>query len=71
MKIVIDRIEKNLAVAELPSGDQKVCPIEIFPEGIREGDIVLIEIAAEETENKRKENKDRMTRLFNKSKNKE
>lgn len=71
MKIIIDRIEKNLAVAELPNGDQKVCPIEIFPEGIKEGDIVSIEIAAEDTEKKRKENKDRMTRLFNKNKDKE
>lgn len=68
MKIVIDRIEKNLVVAELPNGDQKVCPIEIFPEGIKEGDIVSIEIAAGETENKRSEMKSKMNELFKRSK---
>ena len=51
MKIVIVKIKRNLAVAELPNGDQKICPIEIFPEGIKESDIVTIKIVDEETKN--------------------
>ena len=68
MKIVIDRIEKKLAVAELPNGDQKVCPIEIFPEGIKEGDIVNIEIDSEATKSRRNEMKSKMNELLKKSK---
>ncbi|MBO5334237.1 MAG: hypothetical protein J6B37_09040 [Clostridia bacterium] len=42
--ITIERIDEELVVVKIPSGELKICPLEIFPDGIKEGDRVSVEI---------------------------
>lgn len=44
MKISIERIEGEFVVVKLPNGELKICPIEMFPEELKIGDIVEIKI---------------------------
>ncbi len=48
MEIIIDRIEENFAVAELPSGSFADVPLSLLP-GVKEGDVVNIIIDREKT----------------------
>ena len=63
MKIVIDRIESNYAVAELPDGTFVNLPLGIF-ENPSEGDVFVIEKNQEETEKRESEINDLMKDLF-------
>ena len=40
----IERSDEELVVVKIPSGELKICPLEIFPDGIKEGDRVSVEI---------------------------
>ena len=63
MRVVIDRIEGNFAVAELPDGSMKNLPLEFVPD-CKEGDIVYITIDKEETEKVKKEIEIKLDSLF-------
>ncbi|WP_333782455.1 MULTISPECIES: DUF3006 domain-containing protein [unclassified Caldicellulosiruptor] len=60
MKVVIDRFEGKFAVLELEDGKIVNVPIDIIPQGAKEGDVLLIEIDKKETENRQK----RISKLF-------
>ncbi|ABP65764.1 DUF3006 domain-containing protein [Caldicellulosiruptor changbaiensis] len=60
MKVVIDRFEGKFAVLELENGKIVNVPIDIIPQGAKEGDVLLIEIDKKETENRQK----RISKLF-------
>lgn len=64
MKVIIDRIEGEFAVAEFDDGRREVCPRAIFPEEAKEGDIIEITVCEEETESRRQEMKNKMNKLF-------
>lgn len=64
MRVVIDRFEDGFAVLELESGKVVNVPVEIIPEGAKEGDVLLIEIDRQETENRQR----RIKNLFEKLK---
>ncbi len=61
MKVIIDRIEENFAVAELPDGTFSNIPRALVPDA-REGDVLKIEIDTETT----KQQKTKIKTLFNK-----
>ncbi len=64
MRVVIDRIEENIAVCSLENGSVINAPAEIF-EDIKEGRVYDITLNTAE-ENTRKENaKSRLNDLFN------
>lgn len=63
MKIVIDRFEGKFAVCELEDGSLVNVPKELFQDA-NEGDIVLIEVLKEETEERKKSLNNRLKRLF-------
>jgi len=42
MEMRVIKIEGEFVVVELVDGKQKVCPIEIFPQNINMGDVVVI-----------------------------
>ena len=65
MKIVVDRIEKDFLVAELPDGSFLNLPSQLF-ENASEGDIFLIEKSEEETIKKELEVKKMMDKIFKK-----
>lgn len=60
MKVVIDRFEGKFAILELENGEVVNVPIDIIPQGAKEGDVLLIEIDKKETENRQK----RISELF-------
>ena len=47
MEIKVIKIDGEFVVVELNDGRQKVCPVEIFPEGFSEGDIAIVLINSE------------------------
>ena len=63
MRIVIDRIEENFAVAELPDGSMKNLPLEFVPD-CKEGDVVYITIDEEETKKIKEDVRIRLDSLF-------
>lgn len=54
MRIIIDRMENNTAVAELPNGKMLKIPRELF-ENAGEGDVVDITVNKEETQKRKTE----------------
>jgi len=64
MQVIIDRFEGNFAVVELPDGSTIEVPIELFPENIKEGDIVEIKINSDATEEQRKNIETKFNSLF-------
>ena len=44
MEIKILKIDNEFTIVELGNGEKKVCPIQIFPEEIKMGSIVLTKI---------------------------
>lgn len=61
MKFVVDRIEENIAVIELPTGKMVNIPIDFFPFSLKEGRKYNMEIT-EEKNNESLEQK--FNRLF-------
>jgi len=64
MKVIIDRFEGDYAVIELPDMSTVNMPIQLIPKGAREGDVLIIEIDAEETKNRREQVKKLMDDLW-------
>lgn len=67
MKVTIDRFEGDFAVAEISENSFANIPRILLPDA-KEGDIVSIIIEHKTTEEKQKENKERLHRLFNRNK---
>ncbi len=40
--MIVIKIDGEFVVVEIEDGKQKVCPIEIFPENLNVGDIVVL-----------------------------
>ncbi|MEZ0536520.1 DUF3006 domain-containing protein [Caldicellulosiruptoraceae bacterium PP1] len=49
MKVVVDRIEGDFAVVELPDRTIVNMPIILLPKEVKEGDVIIIEIDKKET----------------------
>lgn len=69
MKVIIDRFEGEYAVCEKENLDMIDIEIERLPEGVKEGDILIIEdnnirIDKDETENRRKRIEELMNDLL-------
>ena len=65
MKIIIDRIESDFLIAELPDGSFLNLPLQLF-ENPCEGDAFLIEKSEEETKKRENEVKNLMDKIFEK-----
>lgn len=63
MDWIIDRIEGKMAAAECKGAILNV-PISFLPDGVKEGDIIELNINSSETEARRKKAKDLMDKLF-------
>ena len=63
MKIVIERIENDILVAELPNGQFVNVPFALIPDAI-EGDVYLVEKDTTETEERRARINRKMNSLF-------
>lgn len=63
MKWIIDRFEGDFAVVEC-EGIYFNLPRNVVPSGAEEGSVLEISVNAEETENKEKELKGRLKKLF-------
>lgn len=66
MKVIIDRFEGNYAVVELSEQNNKMInmPIELLPQGAKEGDVVSITIDSSETQQRKQHIQDMMNTLF-------
>ena len=62
MKVIIDRIEGGYAVAEMPSMEYANIPLALLP-GVKEGDVVIIEVDRDETEGKKASARERFNKL--------
>lgn len=63
MKIIVDKIEENIATVEMPNGDIINVP-SILLDGASEGDIVEITVCKDETVKRKIEIEDIINRLF-------
>lgn len=63
MRVVIDRIENDRAVVELPDGQTMQLPAVLFPHAA-EGDVYTIEKDPSETEERRRRIENKMESLF-------
>ena len=63
MTVIIDRIEGDTAVAELPDGSFATLSIKLIP-GVREGDAVTISIDQEATLKRKKHIDQLMKQVF-------
>jgi len=61
MKIIIDRIEENFFVVELENKEMINIPKSIIPTNAKVGDVISIEVDANETE----ERKEKIINLMN------
>ena len=68
MKLIVDRIEENVAVCEKEDGKMIELPAEILPEGAGEGAVIEIIYNPEETEKRKETAKSKLHKLFNKNK---
>ncbi len=64
MKVIIDRFEGNYAVVELPDMSTVDMPLELVPKEAEEGDVLIIEIDADETKNRKERIKKLMDDLW-------
>lgn len=68
MQVIIDRIENEQVVLELPDKNHAVCDKKIFPQNIKDGDILDITININNSERLKKE--EEIKKLQEKLKNK-
>lgn len=61
MKWIIDRIENDIAVCELPNGKTVDIDISALPLGVKEGDVLTVSVDKAETG----ERKEKIDRLMN------
>ena len=66
MRIIINRMEREIAVCELGNGELLQVPSRIFP-NVSEGDVIDIKVNQELTEKMKKQNSGRLRSLFNKT----
>lgn len=66
MRIIINRMEREIAVCELENGELLQVPSRIFP-NVSEGDVIDIKVNKELTEKLKKQNSGRLRSLFNKT----
>ena len=66
MRIIINRMEREIAVCELENGELLQAPSRIFP-NVSEGDVIDIKVNKELTEKLKKQNSGRLRSLFNKT----
>ena len=66
MRIIINRMEREIAVCELENGELLQVPSRIFP-NVSEGDVIDIKVNQELTEKMKKQNSGRLRSLFNKT----
>ena len=66
MKVIIDRFEEEFAVVELSEGKFYDLPRALLPDGAKVGDVISIEIDADETEARRARIGSLRRRLFKK-----
>ena len=64
MRIIIDRIEGDFAIVELPSGQMIDCPRAMLPDNAKEGSILNITVDEEATNDKLQKVIERMNELF-------
>lgn len=64
MKVIIDRFEGNYAIVELENRSTVDMPKKLIPEGAKEGDVLSIEIATDETNRRKERIKKLMDDLF-------
>lgn len=57
MQVIIDRIENKQVVLELPDKSHAVCDKKIFPQNIKDGDVLDITININNSERLKKEEK--------------
>ncbi|ACM59362.1 Protein of unknown function (DUF3006) [Caldicellulosiruptor bescii] len=57
-KVVIDRFEGNFAIVELEGRKMVAVPIEIVPEDAKEGDVLVISIEVQSTQERKQRIKD-------------
>jgi hypothetical protein len=69
MRVVVDRIEKQTAVLELPDGGSAVCDKALLPAGTREGDVLdwSVTLLSDERRQREQEVKDLQDRLKKKN----
>lgn len=66
IQYVIDRIEGDFAVVELPDEDFCLVPLAALPQGVSDGDIVQVQIIVNETKKKQDDLFARLTALTKK-----
>lgn len=66
MRIIINRMEREITVCELENGELLQVPSRIFP-NVSEGDVIDIKVNQELTEKMKKQNSGRLRSLFNKT----
>ena len=64
MRIIIDRIEGDFAIVELPSGQMIDCARAMLPDNAKEGSILNITVDEEATNDKLQKVTERMNKLF-------
>lgn len=64
MKVIIDRFEGEFAVVEV-GGSFVDMPVELVPEGAKEGSVLTITIDENETKNREEKIRGMMNQLFN------
>ena len=64
MRIIIDRIEGDFAIVELPSGQMIDCPRAMLPDNAKEGSIINITVDENATSEKLQRVTERMNKLF-------
>lgn len=64
MKWIIDRIEGNIAVCELPNCDTINISLSALPNGVKEGDVICLFVDEKEAENRKKKIDGLMNSLF-------
>jgi len=57
-KVVIDRFEGNFAILELEGRKMVAVPMEIVPEGAKEGDVLVISTDVQSTQERKQRIKD-------------
>ena len=64
MKLTVDRFEGKYAVVELEGGECENIAVSLLPEGVREGDVLSIEIDKTETDKRKHKIENLMDKLF-------
>lgn len=64
MKFIIDRFEDAIAVVELDDKEIIDIPRQILPRDAKEGDVIIVSIGKEETEERRKRIEGKFRLLF-------